>query len=252
MSHPRLGGLELVPAGPDRPAGPDGAPAAGVAAHLVDVSVTVERTPVLRGLCLTVESGETLGVVGGNGSGKTTLLRVLSTLLPPSDGCGWVLDARLGSRECAAVRPRVAMVGHAPALYAALTLRENLHLVARLLGAGTERADAALQRVGLAGAGARRVQDCSHGMVRRAELARVLLSAPSLLLLDEAHSGLDATSAQLVDAVLADVRARGGAAVVVSHDRTRLRGLTDRVVEVSGGVARTVSTVPGAWRTVLP
>ena len=218
-----------------------GAPAA---AELVGVSVSVERTPVLRDLSLQVAAGEAVGLVGANGSGKSTLLRVLSTLLPPVGGRGWVLGAELGSRACERVRPGIALVGHAAALYPRLTLAENLHFLCRITGRSVTAADAALRRVGLAGAADRSADRCSHGMLRRAELARVLLTQPSLLLLDEAHAGLDANAAGLVDMVVDDVRGRGGACVVVSHERERLRATVDRVVLVEDGRAVPVDDWP--------
>lgn len=92
-----------------------GAPSAVI--DLAGVSVTVERTPVLRGLTLTVAAGEAVGLVGANGSGKSTLLRILTTLRPPAAGQGQVLGARLGTREVERVRPGIALIGHTPAPY---------------------------------------------------------------------------------------------------------------------------------------
>ncbi|MFC4004395.1 ABC transporter ATP-binding protein [Prauserella oleivorans] len=204
---------------------------------LVDVAVDVERVPVLRGLDLTVAAGESIGVVGANGSGKSTLLRVLATLLPPVGGHGRVLGAELGTDECFAVRPGIALVGHAPALYPRLTLGENLRFLARLTGRRERAVDEALEAVGLARAADRRAEVCSQGMLRRAELARVLLSQPRLLLLDEAHAGLDKASISLVEAVVERVRDGAGASVVVSHDQPRLRGVADRLIEISSGQA---------------
>ncbi|GAA2565778.1 ABC transporter ATP-binding protein [Pseudonocardia hydrocarbonoxydans] len=214
--------------------------AAGVdaVAHLDDVAVTVRRTPVLRRVDLTLRAGETVGVLGANGSGKSTLLAVLATLVPPAAGHGTVLGRPLGTAAVATVRPHIALVGHTPALYPQLTLTENLHLLARLTGRANSTADGALRAVGLAGAGGRRAESCSQGMVRRAELARVLLTEPSLLLLDEVHAGLDRDAVGLVDDVVARVRRRGGACVLVSHDAERLVGLVDRTVRVEQGGLR--------------
>ncbi|MDV6011858.1 ABC transporter ATP-binding protein [Haloechinothrix sp. LS1_15] len=207
------------------------------AARLTGVDVEIERVPVLRGLDLTVAAGERLGVLGANGTGKTTLLRVLATLVAPSAGHGEVLGARLGTPACAAIAPRIALIAHEPALYPKLSLRENLHFVARLTGISPTAADDALDRVGLARAADRRAEVCSQGMRRRAELARVLFSTPSLLLLDEAHAGLDAASAGLVEAAAEQVCRRGGASVAVAHDHQRLAAMSDRVVEITAGRA---------------
>lgn len=203
---------------------------------------------MLRGVELTLAAGEAVGLVGANGSGKSTLLRALATLLPPVAGTGAVLGARLGTREVERVRPAIALVGHTPSLYPRLTLGENLRFWCRLTGRGTSAADAALQVVGLGRAADRPADRCSHGMQRRAELARVLVAAPRLLLLDEAHAGLDRASAALVGVVVTAVRERGGGAVVVSHEHERLEGTVDRVIEIEGGALRARLPSGGALR----
>lgn len=205
---------------------------------LSGVSVTVDRVPVLRGVDLTVRPGEAVGLFGANGSGKSTLLHVLARLLPPVAGSGWVLGVPLGTPTHIPTRSRVALLGHTAALYPQLTLRENLHFLARLTGSGAAAADEALATVGLARAADRRSDRCSQGMLRRTELARVLLVEPMLLLLDEAHAGLDVTSLGLVDLVVDAVRRRGGGAVVVSHEPERLRSVVDRTVQVVDGALR--------------
>lgn len=210
----------------------------GAIAALAAVAVEVDRTPVLRGLDFTLAAGECLGVVGPNGSGKSTLLRVLATLLAPVSGQGHVLGARLGSPECATIRRHIELIGHDDALYRRLTLRENLRFVARLTGRSRATADRALDAVGLAGASDRTAQQCSQGMRRRAELARVLLTRPRLLLLDEAHAGLDPSALSLVEAVVDQVRSGGGACVLVSHDHPRLTSAADRVIALADGRAR--------------
>ena len=92
-----------------------------------------------------------------------------------------------------------------------------------------------LATVGLADAAERRVAACSFGMQRRAEFARELMRTPELLLLDEPHTALDAAAVQLVGHITAGVTARGGAAVVVSHDRTRVAPMVSRSLEIAGG-----------------
>ena len=215
-------------------------------AQLAGVAVTLGRTPVLRDLDLRVQAGEALGALGANGSGKTTLLHLLATLIRPAAGRGEVLGRELGSPECAAVRPAIALVGHLPALYPQLSLAENLRFVARLTGRDERAADRALAAVGLAGAAHRRAERCSQGMQRRAELARVLLTQPSLLLLDEIHAGLDRDAVGLVDDVVAAVRDRGGACVLVSHEPDRLTGVVDRMVRIVDGHAEPVAVASPA------
>ena len=219
-----------------RPAGGHGTSGSAVALDGIDVDIA--GVPVLRGVDLQVRLGEVVGLVGANGSGKSTLLRVLATLLRPVGGTGQVLGAPLGSARAVAARPSIALVGHQPALYPRLSLAENLRFVARLTGRSEADPARVLAAVGLGSAGGRRAAHCSHGMLRRAELARVLLVRPRLLLLDEAHTGLDETSAGLVDAVVARVRQDGGATVLVSHERARLQDTVDRVEWLADGRVR--------------
>lgn len=207
-------------------------------APLVDLAGIAVRRPgalVLRDVSLVVAPGEAVGLFGGNGSGKTTLLRVLATLLRPSAGTGRVLGAALGGPEVEAVRPRIGLVGHESALAERLTLLENLSLFARLGGRPAEAARTRLEDVGLGGALERPVAQCSNGMRRRAEFARILLADPMLLLLDEAHVGLDPAAGRLVAHVVADVRRRGGGVVLVSHEEERARPIIDRAVVLRDG-----------------
>ena len=205
---------------------------------VVDVAGIALRRPnvlVLRHVDLRVAAGEAVGLFGANGSGKTTLLRVLATLVRPSGGAGSVLGSRLGTPEVEQVRPRIGLIGHEPALYPHLTLSENLGLVESLCAAPTMSAADALGAVGLAAAGRRRAAHCSNGMRRRAEFARVLITKPDLLLLDEAHVGLDPEASALVEHLVADVVERGGGAVVVSHERDRAARIVQRTVVLSDG-----------------
>jgi heme exporter protein A len=199
------------------------------------VGIRLGTATVLRGLDLTLRPGEVVAVTGPNGSGKSTLLRVLATLLRPSAGrlelFGTAGDATTGP----GVRRRIGYVGHDPALHPDLAVRENLQLVARLAGRDGVAADRALAAVGLTGAAERPVRACSQGMRRRAELARILLCRPRLLLLDEAHAALDAASRGLVDRVTSDVVERGGAAVLVTHDPQAVVSITDRLLRLSQG-----------------
>jgi len=202
------------------------------------IGVRLGDTPILRGLDLQVGAGEVIGLVGANGSGKTTLLRVVATLLVPTSGKGEVMGAGLTDEARYDIRSRIGLIGHTPALYPSLSLEENTRFVAHLAGAEPGSVGAALDQVGLAGARHRQAVQCSHGMQRRAEFARLLITKPDLLLLDEAHAGLDRHAADLVAFILQDVRSRGGGAMLVSHEHLRMAPLVDRAVELANGAVR--------------
>ena len=200
------------------------------------LGVRVATTPILRSVDLRVGPGEAVGLVGANGSGKTTLLRVAATLVAPTSGAGRVLGAGLREPGRFGVRRRIGLIGHLPALYPDLSLLENSRFVARMVGAPPAAGDESLVRVGLSGARLRRAADCSHGMQRRAEFARLLITRPDLVLLDEAHAGLDRHAEALVALIVDEVRGRGGAALLVSHEQHRVEAVVDRVIPLEDGV----------------
>lgn len=207
----------------------------GATVTLEDAGVSLGGHAVLRGISLSLGPAEVLGIAGPNGSGKTTLLRLLATLVRIDDGSGKVLGAALGTAEVYVVRPEIGLIGHVPSLIAELSLRENLEHAARLAGKDVTRVDRALRVVGLEGAADRKVTQSSHGMLRRAEVARLLLTRPRLLLLDEAFSGLDTSARDLIDTLVERCVSAGGSVVMVSHDATSLADRAERIVNITAG-----------------
>ncbi len=203
--------------------------------QLRDIGVRFGTVPVLVAVDLTIAPGEVVGVAGPNGSGKTTLLGVVATLIRPSSGTGRVLGAALGTDDVRRVRRRIGLSGHEPAVYPDLTLAENLRFVARVAGVTVEAADRALADVGLAAAADRPAGRSSHGMQRRIDLARMLMLEPDLVLLDEAHAGLDQDAEVIIDVILERTRRRRGGALLVSHDAERLTRQVDRVLRIEAG-----------------
>jgi heme exporter protein A len=199
------------------------------------VTVRAGTATILRGVTLEIRPGEAVGMFGANGAGKTTLLRLVATLITPDGGSGRVFGVDLADPARFDVRPRIGLIGHIPALYPELTLRENLEFVAGVAGIAEDAVSEALTAVGLAGAAGRRASECSHGMQRRAEFAREIMRRPELLLLDEPHTALDPAAVDLVAHITARVVAGGGAAVVVSHDRERVAPMVTRSVGLEDG-----------------
>ena len=163
--------------------------------------------------------GETLVLFGPNGSGKTTLLKVLATLLRPTRGTGTLGGADL-VREREQVRRRVGLLSHGSYLYEDLTPRENLSFAAALHGrppADVAIAEA-IERVGLGAVADERVRTLSSGMKRRVMVARLMLNAANLWLLDEPYTNLDREATKVLEAVLQEHQARGGMTVMATHN----------------------------------
>ena len=189
---------------------------------------------ILRGVTLQVRSGETVGLLGANGSGKSTLLRIFGTLLKPSAGIAAVFGYDV-VRAADAVRERIGFLSHEPRLYEDLTARENLLFAASMLGIGSTDVDAVLARVELTYAAKERVRGFSAGMERRLSVARLLLSRPRLLLLDEPYSNLDAAGIAMMSELISESVRAGGAALVVLHELAPAAGILSRTVTIQDG-----------------
>ena len=211
-----------------------------------------EATVALAGVSLGIEEGTVFGLLGPNGAGKTTLLRILATALAPSFGRAEV-DGLDVSRNPHLVRQRIAYLSHATGLYDDLTARENLAFAATMLGLEpeerTQRLATVLAEVGLDAVADRRVRTFSAGMRRRLALGRLILSGPSLILLDEPYAALDVEGMELIDRLLAAWREVGATVLVASHAVERLLAVVDGVLHLEAGV---VSAVEGAGVSLEP
>jgi ABC-type multidrug transport system ATPase subunit len=210
--------------------------------HAVDVRYG--RRHALRQVDLCVPGGEVVVLVGPNGSGKTTLLHVAAGLRSPDSGTALVVGARAGSM---AARRAVALVPDEPGGLEELTVGELVRLTGGLAGAPALAGEEAIAHFDLSAVCDVRVGMLSRGLRHRAALAAALAQAPVLLLVDEAGATLDGAA---VDALVAGLRrhaARGGAAVVASHDPAFARRAADRAVLLSDG-----AIVGGGPTTCLP
>jgi ABC-2 type transport system ATP-binding protein len=160
-----------------------------IAIESQDLSKRFGAIEALRGVALTVPSGQTYGLLGPNGSGKTTLIRLVAGLLRATAGRLTVLGQSMPSRRILA---DIGYMPQTPALYLELTVRENLLFFARIYGAaGRDRVEDVLEIVGLAGRADSPVYALSGGMRQRTSLACALVHRPRLLLLDEPTVGVD-------------------------------------------------------------
>ena len=207
-------------------------------ATVEDVSKLYGRFAALRHVSATLEPARCYLLLGENGAGKSTLLRVLAGLLQPTLGTVRVLN-----QSPTEARGRIGYMSHAAMLYDELTAQENLEYTAKLYPEQTcLSADQALRMVGLDPALARPVGQYSQGMRQRTSLARVLLSQPELLLLDEPFSNVDRSSAERMLALLTELRTTGRTIVLTTHQRELAEPMADVVLTMQGGALATAET----------
>lgn len=178
--------------------------------------------PVFGPLDFRLDAGELTLIEGDNGSGKTTLMRILTGLLHAEEGELLWRGEPLHRDRCVG---DIVFLGHQLGLKLELTPRENLRVAVGLHGHREHTdIDTVLARVGLAGYGDEPVRRLSAGQKKRAALARLLLIPAVLWLLDEPYANLDRTGIELVNHLLAEHIARGGAALVTSHGAVGFHG----------------------------
>ncbi|MDP8986924.1 MAG: ATP-binding cassette domain-containing protein [Actinomycetota bacterium] len=218
-----------------------------------DVSFTYGRAPVLRQVSLCVYEGEFVAVVGANGSGKTTLMKLGLGLLRPTAGAVRLFGSDVGTfAEWGKVGyvPQRATATSALPVSVDEVVRSGLAGRARLFRRTTaeerQRLDHVVDLLGLTGGLRSRMSELSGGQQQRALIARALITAPRLLIMDEPTAGVDADARGVLRGSLEHlVSAEGMAVVYVSHDPEGFAGLAHRVAEVEGGRLRTAGQGDG-------
>ena len=197
----------------------------------IDLTKRFGTTSALEGLNLCVPKGEMYCLLGANGAGKTTTLNLFLGFSTPTKGTARVAGLSVSTHpaEC---RRQVAYVPEVATLYAEFTARENLEFFTRLNGMRLQHSelDAVMQQAGLeAHAFDRRVRTFSKGMRQKLVLAIAISKATDALLLDEPTSGLDPLATAELTRVLTELRDKGRAILLSSHDLFRCWRIADRI-----------------------
>ena len=188
------------------------------AVELRDVSKRYGRRWAVVRVSCQLATGGSLLLTGHNGSGKTTLLRLIATALRPTSG-GVRVFGLDGVADRDEVRARVGLLSHASFLYEDLSAEQNLLILARLLGFAAPRTGVVelLERVGLGQRSHHPVRHFSAGMRKRLAIARLLLKAPQLALLDEPFGELDPAGIAEMERIIADLKSSGTALIIATH-----------------------------------
>ncbi|MCL6472789.1 MAG: ABC transporter ATP-binding protein [Firmicutes bacterium] len=200
-----------------------------------ELSKVFGKRKVLDKVSFELEKGGFLSLFGPNGAGKTTLVKIISTLIAPTSGEIRVagMDPRKNS---AAIRAKIGLISHSPLLYLDLNAEENLRFYGTLYGVSNlnERIDELLDQVEL---GHRRydlVRTYSKGMTQRLAIARAILHKPSVLLLDEPHTGLDPHAVDIFENLLDSIRANH-TFIMITHNIERGLALCSKAMILYNG-----------------
>jgi daunorubicin/doxorubicin transport system ATP-binding protein len=199
---------------------------------------TFGATRAVDGVDLAVARGSVYGVLGPNGAGKTTTIRMLATLLRPDAGSARVLGHDVVA-EADAVRSLVSLTGQLASVDEDLTGRENLVMLARLLGfksaAAKARADELLEAFDLTDAAGRAVKNYSGGMRRRLDIGASIVVTPELMFLDEPTTGLDPRSRNQVWDIVRALVAEGTTILLCTQYLDEADQLADGIAVIDHG-----------------
>jgi putative ABC transport system ATP-binding protein len=202
------------------------------------------QVQALKGVNLTLQSGELTVLMGPSGSGKTTLLSIMGCMLAPTDGtvsvCG-ISTAGASPEQLATIRRQhIGFVFQSYHLFSTLTVAENVQLALDVRGERGPKAKAKAEEIlvsfGLKSKIASFPRQLSGGEQQRVAIARAIVAEPSAILADEPTAALDAANGQATMAILSAIaRERGRAVLVVTHD-PRLFEFADRIVHIEDGL----------------
>jgi heme exporter protein A len=201
-----------------------------------DIRKTFGHFTALAGVTLNVERGEFLALFGRNGAGKTTFLKIAATLVRHTHGKLRIEGVDIGE-EPAQARRHIGFLSHNTYLYRDLNPVENLRFFARLYGLRNPdiRIESLLHRVGLRRRASDPVRGFSRGLHQRLGIARVMLHDPSLILLDEPYTGLDANAVEILNQMLDEASAAGKTIILTTHDLEQGLRAASRAVIIDRG-----------------
>ncbi len=228
-------------------------PAGDHLVRAVNVNKSFGTNEVLKGVDLTVDTGEVVCLLGPSGSGKTTFLRLINQMETLTGGRIWVGGELIGveerngklhmrrDKDIARQRARIGMVFQRFNLFPHMTAVENVMeapIQVKGLKKATVKAEALelLEKVGLAERANYYPSQLSGGQQQRVAIARALAMKPELMLFDEPTSALDPELVGEVLKVMRDLAEGGTTMIVVTHEMAFARGVADRVVFMDQGV----------------
>ncbi len=222
--------------------------ASEIAIEAKNVTVRFGDFTAVDNVSFEIPRGEIFGFLGSNGCGKTTTMKVLTGLLPASEGTAMLFGAQVDPRDME-IRRRVGYMSQAFSLYSELTVRQNLELHARLFAMAPEtisrRIDEMMRRFDLAGVMDVLPEALPLGIRQRLSLAVALIHSPEILILDEPTSGVDPVARDAFWEILAELSRKDGVTIFVSTHFMNEAALCDRISLMHAGKVLVSDTPDG-------
>ena len=224
--------------------------AAGPAIRTEDLRKTYKSSrgdvPAVRGIDLSVGSGQFFGLLGPNGAGKSTTIGMLTTLVLPTGGRAWVAGLDVVA-DPVGVKRRIGVVTQNNTLDMQLTVAENLEFRSRFFGLGlreaSRRAAQLLEVFGLADRRKAMSTDLSGGQAKRLLIARALVHRPDVLFLDEPTAGLDPQTRVNLWDILRVLHAEGQTILLTTHYMEEAEALCEQIAVIDHGEVLASGTV---------
>jgi ABC-2 type transport system ATP-binding protein len=188
-------------------------------------------------LSFSVSQGEIFGLIGPNGAGKTTTIRMMMDIIKPDSGEVTIFGEKLGE----AIKNNLGYLPEERGLYKKLRVIDSIVYLASLKGMDKhsvmEKADVFLNQTGMMHTKRQRIEEMSKGMGQIIQFITTIIHDPQLVILDEPFSGLDPVNTELLKDMFLDLRNRGKAIILSTHQMNQVEELCDRILMVNNGRA---------------
>jgi ABC-2 type transport system ATP-binding protein len=193
--------------------------------------------PAVIDLSLTIEPHEIFGLIGPNGAGKSTTIRMMLDIIKPDSGEITVFGRKIGPD----INNKLGYLPEERGLYRKLKVIDSIVYLSSLKGLDSriarQRADELLNRTGMTAARNKKIEELSKGMGQIIQFIVTIIHDPQLIIMDEPFSGLDPVNTELLKQMVVDLRQRGKAIILSTHQMNQVEELCDRILMINDGRA---------------
>lgn len=205
------------------------------AVEVKNIVKSYEDKVAVNDLSFSVSGNEIFGLIGPNGAGKTTTIRMMMDIIKPDSGKINILGEKLSE----ASKNKLGYLPEERGLYKKLTVIDSIIYLASLKGMdrrmAKERAEELLKKTGMLANKGKKIEELSRGMGQIIQFIITIIHDPQLVILDEAFSGLDPINTELLKGLIVDLRNKGKAIILSTHQMNQVEELCDRILMIDNG-----------------